>query len=278
MSALPSTPTRFDSEGGFPPLPNLPPSMARAKPTLEPADLALCRSALWEALALGFRPPTAETVTRLVAGEGARALAAAAAVLDEADGSGLEPLVLALAVEPPPSLEPLRLAHGRFFGHTARSEAPPYETEYGEDSIWEPQREMSDLGAFFRAFGLRVSAEARERPDHIACECEFLLVLARKEARAQALGDEPAREATCQAARLFLRDHLGHWAPALGAKLSRLDPDGFYGALGRLLAAFVVGECRRAGVAAGPAFLRLRSAEPDDTPMACGPLATAPDA
>lgn len=278
MSAHPGTPIRSDSEGSFAPLPNLPPSVARAEPALEPADLALCRSALWEALALGFRPPTGETVARLASSEGARALAEAAGALDTVDGTGLEPLVLALAVEPPPTLDALGAAYGRLFGHTARGEAPPYETEYGEDSLWEPQREMSDLGAFFRAFGLRVSADARERPDHIACECEFLLVLARKEARALALGNEPTLEATCRAAHLFLHDHLRRWAPGLGAKLGRLDPRGFYGALGRLLGAFVAAECRRTGVAAGPEFLRLRSTVPDDTPMACGPLAATPEA
>ena len=85
-----------------------PPSMpTRSEHALEPADIALCRSAIWEALALGFRPPTMESVARLVSGEGARALAAAAAVLDGADGTALEPLALALAVAPPPSLEAL---------------------------------------------------------------------------------------------------------------------------------------------------------------------------
>ena len=33
---------------------------------LTEADLALCRSALYEALALGFRPPNQETVSRLL--------------------------------------------------------------------------------------------------------------------------------------------------------------------------------------------------------------------
>ena len=259
MSAPPSTPTR-------------------SEPTPSEVDRALCRSGLWEALALGFRPPPEETVARLASGEGACALGEAAVVLDAAEGTTLAPLARALAVEPPSTLEALGDAYGRLFGHTARGEAPPYETEYGEDSLFEPQREMSDLGAFFRAFGLRVSADARERPDHIACECEFLLVLARKEARARALGDEPTAEATHRAARLFLRDHLGRWALALGAKLGRLDPHGFYGALGRLLAAFVEAECRRARVAAGPEFLRLRSTAPDDTPMACGPIAATPGA
>lgn len=241
-------------------------------------DLALCRSALWEALALGFRPPTEETVTRLACAEGAHALADAAAALDPVGDGGLARLARALGVAPAPTVQMLGLAYDQLFGHTARGAVPPYETEYGEDSLWEPQREMSDLGAFFRAFGLQVDAAGRERPDHVACECEFLLVLARKEAYALARGDTPMLEATARATRLFLRDHLGRWAPALGATLARTDAEGFYGALGRLLARFTTVECGRAGVRAGPAFLRLRSAEPDATPAACGPLVPAPGA
>jgi DMSO reductase family type II enzyme chaperone len=227
---------------------------------------------MWEALALGFRPPTGETIARLASREGARALADVAAGLDlVAGGDRLAPLALALGAEPPTTVAEIGLAYGRLFGHTARGAAPPYETEYGEDSLWAPQREMSDLGGFFRAFGLRLDAAARERPDHIACECEFLLVLTRKEARALALADEASRAVTAGAARLFLRDHIGRWGPAFGSTLARLDRDGFYGALGRLLAGFVAAECARAGVAAGPGLLRLRSAEPDDTPAGCGP-------
>src|SRR3972149_471157 len=79
MSAPPGTPPRPSPEGGGPPLPNLPPSRTRAKPALEAVDLLLCRSALWEALVLGFCPPTEETVARLARAEGAGALAAAAA-------------------------------------------------------------------------------------------------------------------------------------------------------------------------------------------------------
>lgn len=227
---------------------------------------------MWEALALGFRPPTAETVRRLASDDGARALADVAAVLEHAGGEPLTPLAAGLAAKPPADVQTLGRAYGRLFGHTARGEAPPYETEYGEDSLWAPQREMSDLGGFFRAFGLRLDVRARERPDHIACECEFMLVLARREARALAVGDAVMREAAARAERLFLRDHLGRWAPALGTRLARLDPGGFYGALGRLLAAFTAVECARAGVPGGPAFLRLRSAEPDATPAACGPV------
>lgn len=236
-------------------------------PSSSLSELALCRSALYEALALGLRPPAAETVARLASPDGVAALADAAAVLDEAEGS-LAAGIRRLAG--PFGLEPLTAGYQRLFGHTARGAVPPYETEYGADSLFQPTHEMSDLVAFYRAFGLRLRPEAHERPDHVACECEFLAFLARKEAYARDRGDEPMREATETAARRFLRDHLGRWAPAFGRLLARRDPDGFFGGLGALCAEFVAGECRRLGVPAGPEALRFRSTALPAVPAACG--------
>jgi TorA maturation chaperone TorD len=232
---------------------------------------ALCRSGLYEALALGFRPPTEETVARLASPEGAGALADAAAVLDAEWQSDLAPLVRRLAASPgPTSLESLEASYRRLFGHTARGKVPAYETEYGEDSLFLPAQEMSDLGAFVGAFGLALRPTAHERIDHIACECEFMLFLARKEAYAVERGDHRVAEEVRCAARLFLRDHLGRFGPAFGKKLARADPDGFYGSLGELCAAFVAQECRRVDVPVGSEVLRLRSAVDPEVPMACG--------
>jgi TorA maturation chaperone TorD len=150
---------------------------------------------------------------------------------------------------------------------------PPYETEYGADSLFLPAQEMGDLTGFYRAFGLAPNPAAHERPDHISCECEFLLVLARKESYALERDDPVMLEETRRATRLFLRDHLGRWGPAFGLKLGREDRDGFYGALGDLCQAFVGQECARVGVPVGPEFLRLRSARAAEAPMACGPAA-----
>ncbi len=224
---------------------------------------------------MGFRPPTRETIARLASDEGARALAAAAALLDVDGKTDLVACVLRLARRD--GLDDLDESFRRLFGHTARGGVPPYETEYGEDSLFLPAQEMSDLAAFYRAFGLTANAAAHERLDHIACQCEFLLVLTRKEAYALERDDAAMAEAAGQAARLFLRDHLGRWGLAFGGKLARTDPDGFYGALGDLCRAFVTHECVRLGVAAGPEFLRLRSPLPDDAPMACGPADALPD-
>ena len=236
---------------------------------LAAADVALGRSALYEALALGFRPPTAETVARLATGEAVGALADAAAVLDLAWRSALAAEVGRLPA--PTDLATLRAGFRRLFGHTARGLVPPYETEYGEDSPFLPAHEMGDLSGFYRAFGLALRRDAHERPDHVSCECEFMLVLARREVYALDRGDAAAAEATRQAARLFLREHLGRWAPAFGQRLRREDLDGFYGALGALGGAFLVAECAAMGVSPGPATLRLRSASVGNAPMACAP-------
>ena len=239
------------------------------------SDLALCRSVLWEALSLGFRLPTTETIARLASDEGAQALAAPAALLD-VDGK-TDLAARALRLPRRAGLDDLQDSFRRLFGHTARGPVPPYETEYGEDSLFLPAQEMSDLAAFYRAFGLTVNAAAHERLDHIACECEFLLVLARKEAYALERDDAAMVEAAGRAARVFLRDHLGRWGLAFGGKLRRTDPDGFYGVLGDLCQAFVTYECARLGVAAGPEFLRLRSPLLADAPMACEPAAERPE-
>lgn len=234
-------------------------------------EMVLCRSAIYEALALAFRPPTDETVARLASSEGAGALADAAAVLDAAWGTDLAGLIRRAPAPPrPPSVESLGSEFRRLFGHTARGLVPPYETEYGEDSPFLPAQEMSDLAAFFRAFGLLLRPDAQERIDHISCAFEFLLFLTRKEAHALEAGQTAMRDDTRMAARLFLRDHLGRFAPAFGKKLAREHAGGFYGALGELCAAFAAQECARAGVPAGPEFLRLRSPSDGHAPMACG--------
>jgi TorA maturation chaperone TorD len=234
-------------------------------------DIALCRSALYEVLALGWRPPTPTLVSRLLTLDAAAVLAQAAAVLDAAWQTDLLHYVRRLPPSPGEETLPvLEASFRRLFGHIARGPVPPYETEYGEDSLFLPIQEMSDLGGFLRAFGLMLSPTAHERVDHVSSECEFLLFLARKEAHALERGEVELRQEVVRATRLFLRDHLGHWAPAFGARLVRADPEGFYGTLGGLCHVLVSADCARLGVSAGAATLRLRTPLQDDTPMACG--------
>ncbi|MDP6560338.1 MAG: molecular chaperone TorD family protein [Candidatus Binatia bacterium] len=228
-------------------------------------DLALCRATLYNALALGFRPPAKETLDRLIAQEGAEALADAAAVLDERLASAAQ----ALAHVRSRSLPELSASFRRLFGHTARGPVPPYETEYGQEVLFQQPQELADLAGFYRAFSLKLSPAEHERLDHISCECEFLSFLALKEAYAREHYEEEKLLETRKAERLFLRDHLGRFGPVFGKKLGREDKDGFYGTLGELCQKFIADECARLDVPAGPETLPLRTADTESIPMAC---------
>ncbi len=234
-------------------------------------DLALCRSFLYGALSLGFLAPTERTRQRLGASDAAAALGAAAGLIDHSRGTSLEARARALALLPgEDTLESLGDRHLALFGHTARGPVPPYETEYGDDTLFQKPQEMADIAGFLRAFGLVVSPDRHERLDHVSCELEFLALLARKEAHAVETGDDAMAAETRKAARLFLKDHLARFLPSFARRLLRADEAGFYGRLARLGLEFVADECLRLGASAGPGTLRLRLPIDDGAPMACG--------
>ncbi len=234
-------------------------------------DVALCRSLLYQALSLGFQTPTRRTCQHLGTVEAAAALAEAAALLDTERGTALQPRTLALAARrDATNHETLRRSYERIFGHTARGTAPPYEIEYGDDTLFEKPQEMSDLAGFLRAFGLVLDPSRHERIDHVSCELEFLAFLSRKEAHAIEIDDPEMAAETRRATRLFLKDHLGRFAPSFARRVMRADPDGFYGRLAALCLEFVKSECARFEVPSGPEMLRLRLPIDDRAPMACG--------
>ncbi len=248
---------------------------SRTNKEINQVDLALCRATLYSALALGFRPPTEETVDRLISQDGAAALADAAAILDAESGSGLAEAVRNLPVDNA-SLSALSALYRRLFGHTARGAVPPYETEYGTEALFQQPQEIGDLMGFYRAFGLTLNTEEHERADHVSCECEFLSFLALKEAYAFEKQDDSMLEETRKAARLFLRDHFARFVSAFAKKLAREDRHGFYGALGDLCYRFATQESARLGIPLGPENLSLRPAADDRVPMACGNGAECP--
>jgi DMSO reductase family type II enzyme chaperone len=230
-------------------------------------DLALCRSAGYVALACGFAPVDEEVHRRVASAEGVDALQRAL------DHLGVEATFAPAAC----TLEELATRHLQIFGHTVRGEVTPYETEFGAASLFRQPREMQDLAGFFEAFGLKLPPDRHERIDHVRCECEFMAFLARKEAYCHTHRDGETASRVEEAARLFLRDHLGRFAPALGARMERADGDGFYGALGDVLRRFVEWDCARVGVEPGPEELRLRVAIEGDVPAACADCPGAPE-
>jgi TorA maturation chaperone TorD len=263
-------------------------------------DLALCRATIYSALALGFRPPTEEIIARIVEGVGSpnpktpdpfsqntATLTSAAAFLDPDGRWDLVASVEIVARAGKVGIAPLASSYRKLFGLTARGMAPPYETEYGNEALFQQPQELSDLVGFYTAFGLTLKSSEHERADHVSCECEFMSFLAMKEAYALEHGDTAMLAETIKAKKLFLRDHLGRFLPTFANTLARTtipcsyslppgeregegDSHRFYRALADLCLRFISQETAALGIRLGPVNLPLRPADDERVPMACG--------
>ncbi|MBI3088453.1 MAG: molecular chaperone TorD family protein [Candidatus Omnitrophica bacterium] len=212
---------------------------------------------MYHALSVLLRHPGAETVKWLVAREHHRLPEVLGRLGD--DGRLLELAGRLMKMLDTTTLPDLTRQHERIFGHTVQGTAPPYELEYGEEHSHRQPQELSDIAAFYTAFGLQVAARAHERVDHIGTECEFLHYLLYKQACA---ADEEAAEQAqvCEeAGRRFLADHLGRWGPAFALRLTRSAEGEGLAAVGAFLLEWLSQECARMGVPLGSCDLPLRS-------------------
>ncbi len=217
--------------------------MAVRPPALSPAeeaalDRALARADAYRVLAAGLRDP------------------------DDPDASpGLDASTLRSAVrdlglaEPPGCWRALRgiarrdaraAEHRAVFGHVVAHGCPPYETEYGRRHVFAQAQQLGDIRGFYEAFGVR-PRRGGERPDHVACELEFLALLALKEAAAIAARADDRREVCADAAARFLADHAGRWLQALAGRIGARAPASGLAALADLAAAVVAAHAAELG-------------------------------
>lgn len=247
------------------------------------ADRALARSVLYGAAAVAFHFPDAGVVRRLASGAAQDAIREAAAFVDGATGRlrrAAERFVRGIGAE---SAGHRAEGFARLFGHTARGAVCVYETEYGSETLYGQPQTVADIAGYYRAFGLQPAGLARERADHVGCECAFMEFLSLKEARCleainHDVGDtEPSGDAeqdtleeTRRVSRQFLRDHLARFGAAFARYTLDADGDGFYGSAAAVLLALLEVECERLGVPLGPPVLELRSTADDHVPISCG--------
>lgn len=78
---------------------------------------------------------------------------------------------------------------------------------------------QEDLLRFYHFFGLRLSGEARDFPDHLSAELEFMGHLLVLEEKAWTDGRDASPFRLAQ--RDFLARHLARWVPELGARMDR---------------------------------------------------------
>ena len=118
--------------------------------------------------------------------------------------------------------------------------------------------ELADIAAFYRAFGLQVTEQARERVDHVSVECEFMYFLTFKEAHALEEGQAENASICKEASSRFLADHLGRWLPAFALRLSKFAGEGLMKLIADFAFLFLVSDCKRMGIEAGPSNLPIR--------------------
>lgn len=114
---------------------------------------------------------------------------------------------------------------------------------YGVDGVG-AVHDLARTAAFYGAFGFRVSTRARELPDHLCIQLEFLGVLCAKEAFAIDNGWDD-RAAICADARArFAGEHMATWVPQLRGRLEQHARLPVYPALGQLVDDLVGREAR----------------------------------
>lgn len=219
---------------------------------------AVARSVLYGFLARALAFPTGERLAELRETVGPLALTATTGV------EGLDARVArAVANLARPDVE-LRRAHTLVFPPVESRDHPSYESAFASADVFVQTDLMADVAAFYRAHGLRVGGRERERPDHICAELEFMAFMAGKEAHALAeLGpDEIAECRRTQAS--FLRDHLGCWGPAFGARLALDAADEPTRDTGRLLRDWLEADLAALGVEPARHLDRAQPQPPPD--------------
>lgn len=146
----------------------------------------------------------------------------------------------------PDTAEAMNTMYEQVFGLLVSSPNPPYESEYIDGKyVFQRSNSLADLNGFYTAFGLKISDERPERPDHIGTELEFmahLIGLERAAAEIDTLECGERRQICYDAQSRFIQEHLAWWVPAFSKLLRRDDPLGFYGAIGTFLGAWIAFE------------------------------------
>jgi len=160
---------------------------------------------------------------------------------------------------------------------------PPYEGAWGDaPQMAGKSALLADVAGFYAAFGIEPSAARPDMEDHIAAECEFMSVLALKEAWARLEAGDEAVDITRRAQVSFLADHLGRWAEAFALAVKAATPLPYYAALADLMTGWVRADAGALGVAPDRLSGRLahdpvREAEAFSCPMATSPSPEEPE-
>lgn len=209
--------------------------------------LAAARSRMYALFCEALRYPDEEMCSWVREGELSRALRATLASVDPGllDGTDWDALAEA---QPGDEADGLAIEHTRLFEVGASGPpCPLYGGLYNDARM----KTMEEVVRFYNHFGLTLSENPRELPDHLATELEFLHFLAFREAEALHDGGDPGPYR--RAARDFVARHPARWVPKVIQKLRRAKAPRFYDELFALLARALDHDRRALLAVVGPA-------------------------
>jgi TorA maturation chaperone TorD len=119
----------------------------------------------------------------------------------------------------------LALEYTRLFARDVP--CPPYESSYRPQGTFSRVQLLSELSAFYAAFGLKVAEAHKELPDHISLQLEFLSILYGKEALALEQGWTDKALVSRDARHKFVAEHLG-WLSRFAERLHQRASLSFY--------------------------------------------------
>jgi len=121
---------------------------------------------------------------------------------------------------------------------TVRPPCPLYGGEWGGAR----RATMEDALRFYGFFGMKMNEGARELPDHVTVQLEFMEVMAFTEGAARTRGEDVGP--LVRAERDFLARHLAKWWPLLRRKIGGQRPSAFYDALTAVTHDFIAADLR----------------------------------
>lgn len=182
---------------------------------------AASRSRVYQLLRAAFAFPDTEFFTAIRDGSLARRLHEACVNLPYDVLAAIEPLRTVAGTAQEFESEYIRL----FDVGPAGPPCPLYGGTYGGDRM----KVMEEAVRFYNYFGLHLSQEVRELPDHITTELEFLHYLTFREVEVRQQGGDPVP--LLRAQRDFLARHLCKWVPKLRLRLIKQETNPFFLAL-----------------------------------------------
>ena len=133
--------------------------------------------------------------------------------------------------------------HVRLFTLSSSPDCPSFESAFFSGDPIQQTNRMADIAGFYRAFGVDAGAPGF-RPDDICVELEFMGYLCRKQVYAAEHLGAPRVGQTLRAQRMFLEEHLGQWAGALGGRIAVRADHEFYREAGTALAHWISEDCQ----------------------------------